>query len=257
MNDYLRSFRAFFAREWLAGRMSRSLIAFPLLLLAAGLLPIAFGDVERTAQLHLLQALLYLVPLFGVVVGASAAQAEAAEGALLGSLPCSNAGRVAGKFCTLALLFALAQVGLLAPSLIAGVSPLGLLRLWAYGIGAASVFLSLGLMVGFRSNDAVRAHLAGLALWLFLTFGFGLLAWLLAASGWAKQSPEAWLLLLGASPLEALRVAALFQVEALPFSPDAVVPLGRAWLEHPDLWFFGVASLWTILALSLARPRRG
>lgn len=257
MNAFSQSFAAFFGREWSAGRANRSLIAFPLAMLAAGALPPILGHVQETAQLYLLQALLYLVPLFAMVIGVSAAHADAPENALLGSLPTSVTGRVAGKFAALLGLFGLAQTALLLPSLIAGAGLAALLRLWGYGLGAGAAFLAIGLLVGFRSADGVRAQLTGLAIWLFVTFGFGLVAWLLAASGWASRSPGLWLLLLGSSPLEALRVGVLFRVQALPFSPDAIAPLGRLWLDRPGLWFAVVSTIWALVALALARPRRG
>lgn len=255
--DFQRSFLAFFSRELTAGRASRVMIVFPLALLLAGLATVSLGNVEQTAQLYLLQALLYLVPLFAIITGTSAAHADAPENALLASLATSDAGRVAGKFAALLALFSLAQFFLYLPALIAGVGPLTLLRLWGYGFGAGAVFMAIGLLVGFRTTDGVRAHLIGLGIWLLVTFGFGLVAWLLASSGWAKQSPGTWLIFLGSSPLEALRIGVLFQVEALPFSPAAVAPLARLWLDHPGLWFSVVAAVWTLLALALARPSRG
>lgn len=253
---YRRSLGAFFLREMAAGRANRSFFAFPCVLFLVGLSPVVFGNVVETAQLYLLQALLYLVPLFAIVTGTSAAQADSAENQLLGGLPVSRTDRVVGKFAALFLLFALAQTGLFIPSVAAGAELSMMVRLWGYGTGITGVFLALGLLIGFRTDDGVRAQLFGLGTWLGITFGFGFTAWLLAAMGWAQQSPAAWLLFLGSSPLEALRIGVLFNVEALPFSPDTIAWVGRLWLDHPGLWFVVISLLWTAAALSLARPQR-
>src|SRR5690606_21633076 len=132
------------------------------------------------AELYLLQALLYLVPLFAIITGTSAAQADSAENPLLGSLPVPKSTRVLGKFVALALLFGGAQIALFIPSLIGGARLWALLGLWGYGLGIGAVFLSLGLLLGFRTDDGVRAHLWALGVWLGITFGFGFVAWLLA-----------------------------------------------------------------------------
>lgn len=256
MTRQIRSFHAFFRRELDAGRANRSLFAFPLVLLAVGFSPVLSGSPTETAQLYLLQALLYLVPLFAIVSGTSAAQADSAENPLLGSLPVAKSIRVLGKFAALFLLFGGAQLALYIPSLIAGAEVQALFRLWAYGLGISAVFLSLGLLLGFRTDDGVRAHLLALGLWLAVTFGFGFVTWLLAAAGWAERYPGAWLLILGASPLEALRIGVLFSVEAVPFSTAAIARAGRLWLDHPGVWFSVVTLLWTSIALTFSRPRR-
>lgn len=253
-SESLASFDAFFRRELSAGKSNRSFIVFPIALLAIGFAPLVFGNVSQTAQLYLLQALLYLIPLFALISGTSAAQADSQEDRLLLSLPVSQATRVTGKFAALLALQALAQITLYLPSLFAGAHPLSLLGLWGYGVGIAAVFLALGLLAGLRIDDGVRAHLLALGAWLAVTFGFGLLAWLLATTGWAQQSPGLWLAFLGASPLEALRVGVLFSIEAIPFSPDTITGAGRLWLDHPALWFSTVSTLWTLAALTLARP---
>src|SRR5690606_19179187 len=140
-----------------------------------------------------------------------------AENPLIGTLPVGRSARVLGKFGALFLLFSGAQIALFIPSLIAGANAWALLQSWAYGVGIGSVFLALGLLLGFRTDDGVRAQLFALGVWLGITFGFGLVAWLLAAVGWAQLFPGGWLVFLGSSPLEALRVGILFSVEAVPF----------------------------------------
>lgn len=255
MRSALRGFDAFFRREFSAGKANRSLIVFPLVLLAAGLTPAFSGNVAETAELYLLQALLYLLPLFAIIVGTSAAQADSAENLLLGSLPVSRTARVTGKFTALFLLVGVAQAGLFVPSLIAGVQVSSVLALWGYGLGIGAVFLALGLLLGFRTDDGVRAHLFALGVWLLVTFGFGVGAWLLTASGWAQRFPGTWLFFLGSSPLEALRVGVLFSVEAVPFARDTLPGPGRLWLEYPGAWFTIVALVWTGVALLLCRPR--
>ncbi len=257
MSGMLRSFDAFFRREISAGKANRSLVVFPLVLLGVGFSPLFSGNVADTAELYLLQALLYLLPLFAIIAGTSAAQADSAENPLLGSLPVRKSARVLGKFAALFLLFGVAQIGLFLPSLVAGVGFPALLALWGYGLGIGAVFLSLGLFLGFRTDDGVRAHLFALGVWLAVTFGFGLAAWLLAAAGWAQRFPSAWLVFLGSSPLEALRVGVLFSVEAVPFSQNAIAEAGRVWLRYPGIWFAAVASVWTVAALGLSRPRTG
>jgi len=247
---------AFILRETAAVSANRVAYVVPVLLLIVGVLPVARASGDAATTLLLLQALLYLVPLFAITAGTSSAHNEHAEGPLIASLPISPYARVLGKFAVLSGVFVAATFALVLPSLIAGGPAAELLRLWGYAAGVAAVFLALGLCAGFRIEDGVRAHVVTLLAWLAATFGFGLLAWALAGGAWAAGTPDLWAAILMISPLETMRVAILFSVENVPFELQGMPPLTRFWLNHTAWLFAGVSALWTAVALAIARPKR-
>jgi len=247
---------AYFLREAGSAAASWTHCLLPATLLAIGLVPVAQGLRQDSAILFLLQALLYLIPLFAIVAGVGSARNDEAENPLLASLPAGAASRVGGKFALHLATFAAAAVALIAPTLFVGGSPGAMLRLWSFSVGISSVFLALGLCVGFRARDGIGAHLAALLVWLIATFGFGLLAHALAGTAWAGRSPEAWTGLLAISPLDNLRVATLLSVEAVPFDRQGLPSLARAWLDNAEASFAAVAAFWTAAALAASRPRR-
>lgn len=251
----LRLINAFILREAAAASANRLVYALPVLLLTLGLLPLT-GDNLESAPLFLLQILIYLIPLICVIAGSSAALSDQPENPLLASLPSGAFNRVLGKFSFLFVFFGLAEIALIVPAALAGASLSVLIRIWGFALGVTAVFLSFGLWAGFRQTDNVRAHLNALVAWLLFTFGFGLAAWILSATDWARLHPALWASLLMGSPLDALRIAVLFQIEAVPFATENLDGTIRFWLQHSGLSFAATSLFWTALARGLCRPAR-
>lgn len=240
---------AFLLRELRTSVLSRSVHLLGGLCLVVGLLPLWTSGGEG-ADYTLLQASLWIVPLFALLTGIDSAQAEEEERAFLGSQPVGGAHRVIGKFVGLALMLALVTGLLVLPATIAGVAGLGVLWLHTLGIGA--IFTSLGLAVGFSTGDRIKAHMLGLGLWLLLLVGSDLLALATARSGWAAEHPDAWLGFLMTNPLDALRIGMVIRLERIPFESASLSPLGQWWVGNLGLWFVLLTAGWITLALAWA-----
>lgn len=241
-----RALLAFFLREGRTSMLSRSVHLLGGLCLAAGLLPLWSGGGGHT----LLQACLWIVPLFALLAGIGSAQSEEEERAFLASQPVGGGHRVAGKFLALALMLAAATALLVLPAAIAGTA--GLPVLWAHAVAIGAIFAALGLAIGFSTGDRVKAHMLGLFLWLLLLVGSDLLALATARGGWAADHPDAWLGLLMANPLDSLRIGMVIRLERVPFEASALSPLGRWWMDHLGVWFAILTTVWTLLALTWA-----
>lgn len=247
--------KAFFLRELHALLLNRFLYAFSLVALAAGLSPLVLGSGEEatlTAPLYLLQAVLYILPLFAILIGTGSAQSELEENTLLGSQPVRHWTRIAGKFLALWLMTSLAVAQLLLPSALINVGLRTLLFFWAHAVAVGGVFLSLGLACGFITKDRVKGVLLGLAIWLFLFAGLNLLALAGLNIPWLRDTPALWLVLLMANPLDALRVSILFSLEQVPFATSSVPELGQWWLRHLGLWFALLSACWLAGTLFLS-----
>ncbi|MHA3774379.1 ABC transporter permease subunit [Verrucomicrobiota bacterium sgz303538] len=251
-----RAIRAFFRRELHAALLNRFVHVFSGVALLAGLAPqlidMANGD---AAPYFLLQVILYLLPLFALLIGTGAAQSDQEERAFLFAQPAGRSASLLGKFAALWLLLSVAGLLLVLPSAVGDAALAPLFLLWLHTVGIAGVFLALGLAAGFATTDRVKAHLASLSVWLVFLVGFDLLALFGAHIPWTQQHPMLWTGLLMASPLDALRVGALFSVDQVPFDRTQAPVLVRWWLDHLSLWFALLTAGWTVLALNWSRRR--
>lgn len=249
--DSFRAVRACFVRELRASLLNRFVHVFSAAALLAGIAPLFVtqrsGD---AAPYFLLQALLYLVPLFALLVGTGSAQADHDERPFLLAQPVRRGVFVVGKFLALALLFALATLLLVLPGALAdtALAPLGFL--WLCGVGAGAVFVAFGLACGFGVNDRVKAHLVSLCVWLLFLAGFDLVALAGAHLPFLQAQPAAWTGILMLNPLDALRIGALFTIDKIPFDTTQAPPLVRWWLAHTGAWFALLAAMWTACALA-------
>lgn len=141
---------------------------------------------------------------------------------------------------------------LVLPSALHGGDLAGLTFLAAHAAAAGGIFTGLGLAVGFSTADRSRAYLGGLCLWLLLLVGFDIAALMMAHSGAAETSPQLWISLLMASPLDSLRVGALLKLGKIPFDITVATRVGQWWLANPAQWFAILTAAWIVVSLGWA-----
>ncbi len=247
----MNTFSAFFSREIRTALLNRFVHVFAALCLTVGLVPVVMSSgIEKTAGYTLLQACLWMVPLFSLLTGVGSAQGEEEERDFLASLPIGGSGRILGKFTALGTMFAVATLLLVLPAAIAGAPFHEMTLLWLHALGACIMFAALGMAVGFTVRDRVKAHMLGLCLWLALLVGPDLLALGAARSGLAEKHPDLWLGFLMSSPLDALRISAILQLDRIPFEAGSASDLGRWYLNHLGTWFALLCSGWAALFLA-------
>lgn len=220
--------------------------------LLAGIAPLLADTgpaVGETAPYFLLQAILYLVPLFALLIGAGSAQSDQEERVFFFSQPAGRGASALGKFFALWALISLALVLLVLPSAIGDSALAPLVFLWLLAVGAGGVFLGLGLAAGFSTNDRVKAHLAALCVWLVFLAGFDLAALAGANFPSIQKMASLWIALLMVNPLDSLRIGALFSMGRVPFDASQVPALAQWWLAHPGISFAAVSVFWMTAAL--------
>ncbi len=245
----LSLWRSIFARELRTALLNRFVHLLSFVTLAVGIAPLFGEHPGESAPYFLIQAILYLIPLFALLTGAGSAQSDLEERPFLLTQPVGRLTLVLGKWSALWLVFAAASGLLVLPSAVGDtpLAPLGFL--WLNAIETSAVFLALGMALGFSSNDRLKAHLALLCLWLFLLAGLDLIALSAVQAGFFSADATPWLLLLMLNPLDAFRIGALFSMDQVPLDLTKIPPLGQWWLEHPDGWMALLATLWTVCAL--------
>lgn len=248
----LRALRAFFLRELHAALLNRFVCVFSGAALLTGIAPLLADTgptTGETAPLFLIQAILYLVPLFALLIGTGSAQSDQEERLFLFSQPAGRGAMVLGKFLALWLLISLAALLLVLPSAIGDSALAPLASLWFHTAGAGGVFLCLGLAAGFSTNDRVKAHLAALCIWLVFLAGFDLAALAAANVPSIQKVPSLWAALLIINPLDSLRIGTLLSVDGVPFDSSQAPGLARWWLDHLGFCFAIISVLWMTTGL--------
>ncbi len=247
----IKTFCAVFWREAYAVVQNRFLYGFSAVVLASGLAPyfLTGGDVRATAPLVLLQAVLYLVSLFAMLIGLSSAHGEHEESAVLLSHPVSRPGIVAGKFLALWATLALGLVGLIVPSLLANGGVQQLLLLGCGGVLIAGTFLSFGLAIGMTCRNQTRGLILGILVWLLFLVGFDALALVGAGSAFFQDRTAIWVGQLMLNPLDAFRIAGLFLFQEVPEAVAGDKGLVKWWLNHLGGWLGVISIAWMGLAL--------
>lgn len=229
--------------------MNRFIYFYSAAMLATGLAALGGEHSGDTSPYFLLQAILYLVPLFALLIGTGCAQSDQEERVFLLTQPIPRGCIVFGKFAALWSLLSVAAGLLLVPSALGdtALAPLGLL--WGNAVCISGVFLALGLAAGFSTSDRVKAHLTALCVWLLLLAGFDLLALAAAHVPGMEMHEAVWVSALMANPLDALRVGALFSLDQLPFDASHAPLISRWWIAHPEIWVAVISSIWIALGL--------
>ncbi len=258
MNRRLSTFDAFFRREFRTCIRNRFLHGFTALSLLFGT-GIAFLAPSAGSIPYLqLQVILYLIPLFCVLIGVSSAHGELEEQALLLSQPISRLAWAGGKAASLIFSSGVILALVFIPALFAGASPLLLAGLWAQSAALGAVFLVLGLAVGFSTEERVRGLIYAVLIWLFLLIGFDILAFAASRLPLFRELPVLWLTILLLNPVDAIRVAVLFQLEEIPFAVPGDAAVVGFWMSKLIPWSFLLAALWiaALLAWSWFRLER-
>ncbi len=243
--------RALLLREVRGAISSRYLQIFCALALLGGIAAVVMAG---AAELFLLQLALYFVSLFALLVGVNSARAESDEWPLLFAQPLPRAAWLAGKFLALTLIFACALLLLFIPAIFASATLAALAALYVYTLELAALFLSLGLVAGYRARDRVQGVVLAVVAWLTLLVGFDLIALLGARWSLLQQFPDVWLALLMLNPLDAFRVQALFAMAQIPAELAGQTALAGWWIKYSGLWFAILCPVWiSIFLWSTAR----
>lgn len=250
-----KAFWAILKREIHAAFMNRYLQTFTVLALAGGLSSVWMSENLEAISHLTLQACLYGIPLFAMLLGVSSARMESEEWPMLFSQPIRRSSIFLGKFLASWGTFALLLAVLFVPGLFVGAPIGGITMRWIESTGLGSVFVALGLCVGVSATDRVRALIAGLVVWLALFFAFDLAA--LGLAGWTfmQKLPGFWIALLMANPLDAFRIQALFSLEQIPAETAAKAPLATWWLNNARVCFFIISAIWTLVLLTISIRR--
>jgi hypothetical protein len=236
--------RAFLGRELRTVFRNRFLQVFSVLALLAGWAAVARAPSPDSVPFVLLQLVLYLVPLFAVLIAVSSAHGELEEHSFLFSQPISRFALVAGKWSALCVASAAVLFLAFLPALVTASSPLKLLWLWGSALSLAGVFAGIGLAVGFSTSDRGRGLIYALLIWLLLMIGYDLLAYFGAQFEWVRQSPGLWLSFLLLNPLDAVRIAALFSLEEIPLTVPDGNKVVLLWSAHFGKWVVALTFLW-------------
>lgn len=203
----------------------------------------------------LLLLFLYVVPLFGLLIGVSAAHEEHNERAFLWSQPVPRAAFVLGKAVTLSVALTVVLVGSLVAGGVAGAAAGTLALLWGLGVALVLVSVSAGVAVGQYTTSRARGLMAVLVLWFGVFALYDALALALSGFDVLQSAPAFWVGLLLMNPVDAVRLAGLFGLENVPFS----VPGEAVWMADIVTWLPAWVSVltvaWTGLLLVLACRR--
>jgi hypothetical protein len=248
-------YRVVLRREATTTIHNRFLQIFAVVVLGGSIAVGALSGRPAAIPFGLLLLFLYVVPLFGLLIGVSAAHEEHDERAFLWSQPVPRAVYVLGKTAT--LVGALAGV-LLAALLAAAVGGAGagtLALLWGLGVALVLVSVSAGVAVGQYTTGHARGLMLALTLWFGAFALYDGLALALSGVEVVQQWPAFWVGLLLLNPVDAVRLTGLFGLENVPFS----APGQAAWMADLTAWLPAWVALlaigWTALLLGLACRR--
>ncbi len=248
-------YRAIVRREITTTFHNRFVQIFAIVAWAGSIAVAALSGRPEAVPYGMLLLFLYLVPLFGLLVGVSAAHEEHDERAFLWSQPVPRAVFVLGKAVTLVVALAVVLLGALVAGAVVGAGAGTLSLLWGLGTGLVLVSVSAGVAAGQYTTSRARGLMVVLVVWVAAFALYDAAALGLSGLGMMQALPAFWVGLLLINPIDAVRLAGLFALEDVPFS----TPGEAAWFEHLMAWLPAwVAALtvaWTALLLVLACRR--
>lgn len=247
--------RAIFRREVTTTFHNRFVQVFAVVVLAGSIAVGVLSGRPQAVPFGLLLLFLYVVPLFGLLIGVSAAHEEHDERAFLWSQPVPRAAYVLGKTATLVGALAVVLLGALVAAIVEGATVGSLALLWGLGVALVLVSVSAGVAVGQYTASRARGLMAVLALWFGAFVIYDALALALSGIEFFQTFPAFWVGLLLLNPVDAVRLAGLFGLENVPFS----TPGETAWMADLTTWLPGwvvvLTLAWTGLLLGLASRR--
>jgi ABC-type transport system involved in multi-copper enzyme maturation permease subunit len=232
-------------REFRAALINGYFQVFCALSVLGGLAAIFFSEDANAIGFFVMQIALYFVSLFALLAGVSSAQAEREEWQMMFAQPVPRAAYIMGKFIAYFSIFAVVLVLIFLPALLGSSTPQRITTLYGQTLLLAAAFLALGLTAGFFAHDRAQALIAGVSAWLFLLFGFDLIALLAARWEFIQKTPDLWVSLLMLNPLDSFRIHALFALEQIPAEAANKTPLASWWVAHAGAWFSFIAAFWS------------
>ena len=251
-------YRTIIRREVTTTLHNRFVQIFAILVWAGSIGAAALSGRPEAVPFGLLLLFLYVVPLFGLLIGVSAAHEEHNERAFLWSQPVPRAAFVLGKATTLSFALATVLLGALVAGGAAGAAVDTLALLWGLGVALVLVSVSAGIAVGQYTTSHARGLMAVLAVWFGAFALYDALALVGAGIGFLQAVPGLWVGLLLINPIDAVRLAGLFGLENVPFS----APGEAAWMTDVltllPAWVAVLTLVWTggLLALACRRLQR-
>jgi ABC-type transport system involved in multi-copper enzyme maturation permease subunit len=248
-------YRAIIRREVTTTLHNQFVQIFAALLLAGGGATALLSGRPEAVPFDLLLLFLYVVPLFGLLIGVSAAHEEHDERAFLWSQPVPRAAFVLGKAATLIAALALVLLLPLVPAAVAAPSVGALTLLWGLGTALVAVSVSAGVAVGQYTTSRARGLMAVLVVWFGAFALYDTLALVGAGIEVLQGWPALWVGGLLVNLIDAVRLAGLFGLENVPFAaPGEATWIAdlAAWLPA---WVAVLTVAWTALLLTLACRR--
>lgn len=243
--------RAIVRREVTTTLHNRYLQVFAALLLVGSGTVVGTSGAASSVAFGMLLLLLYVVPLFAVLVGVHAAHEDAEERALLLSHPVPRGTYVLGKLATLAGAFALVLTLALAPTAwrVASAAPVAVLG----GLGLALILIwgSTGLAVGAWTASRSRGLMGALCAWFGSLVLYDLAT--LALAGAMQAWPSAWVALLLLNPSDAVRLAGMTALEGVAFTAPGSSAGVATLLAWTPAWVGVLTVAWTVGMAGLAR----
>jgi len=248
-------YRAVLRREVTTTFHNRFVQIFAIVVWAGSIGVAALSGRPSALPFGLLLLFLYVVPLFGLLGGVSAAHEERDERAFLWSQPVPRAVYVLGKTATLAGTLAAVLAVALLTAVVGGAGAGPVALLWGLGVALVLVSVSAGVTVGQYTTSRARGLMMALTLWFGAFALYDAVALGLSGVGAVQQWPALWVGLLLLNPVDAVRLAGLFGLENVPFS----APGDAAWmadlLAWLPAWVAGLTLAWTALLLFVACRR--
>jgi hypothetical protein len=250
-----KPFRAILRREAITTRHNRFVQIFAFIVLAGSSTIATLSGHPEAVPYALLLLFLYIVPLFGLLVGVSAAQEEREEWSFLRSQPVARHTFILGKASVLSTALGGVLALALIPALAVGTPPSSSILLGFLGIALALVSVSSGLTIGYYANTQARGLMMALLAW-FTAFGlYDVLALGLSDLQPIQEMPFLWVALLLLNPIDAVRLTGLFGLEQVPLSVAGLVGWIEPLISWLPLWVGVLAVAWTSSMLVLACRR--
>lgn len=248
-------YRAILRREATTTLHNRFVQIFAVIILGGSIAVGGLSGRPSALPFGLLLLFLYVVPLFGLLIGVSAAHEEHDERAFLWSQPVPRAVFVLGKTVTLVLALAGVLLAAMLVAAVGGASIGSLALLWGLGVALVLVSVSAGVAVGQYTTGRARGLMMALTIWFGAFALYDALTLGLSAVEFMQSVPAFWVSILLLNPVDAVRLTGLFGLENVPFS----APGEATWIVELTTWLPAWVAIltiaWTGLLLSLACRR--